>query len=107
MIAGVTNESLGPSLCSLCNAAYATLAEHYIHDCVGLLFERRRLWFELSCIDGSVHAVLYNLYKCSLSIALLGGDIAQLYALLAERLSIFRNICVSNLDAMWSRIYNR
>ena len=57
MIAGVPNESLGPSLCSLCNAAHANLVEQCIHDCVGLLFERRRLWFELSCIDGNVHAV--------------------------------------------------
>ena len=75
MIAGIPNESLGPRLCSLCNAAYANLVEHCIHDCVGLLFERRRLWFELSCIDVNVHAVLHNLDKCSLTIALLGGDI--------------------------------
>ena len=69
-------------LCSLCNAACANLVEHCIHGCVGLLFERRRLWFELSCIDVNVHAVLFNLDKCFLTIALLGGDIVQLYDLL-------------------------
>ena len=101
MIAGVPNKPLGPRLCSLCNAAYVNLVEHCIHDCVGLLFKRRRLWYELSCIDANVHAVLHNLDKCSLTIALLGGDIVQLYDLLGDRLSIFRNICVSNLDAMY------
>ena len=107
MIAGVPNESLGPRLCSVCNAAYANLVEHCIHDCVGLLFERRRLWFELSCIDVNVNVVLHNLDKCSLTIALLGGDIVQLYDLLGDRLCIFRKVCISNLDAMWSRMYNR
>ena len=107
MIAGVPNESLGPRLCSVCNDAYANLVEHCIHDCVGLLFERRRLWFELSCIDVNVNVVLHNLDKRSLTIALLGGDIVQLYDLLGDRLSIFRKVCISSLDAMWSRIYNR
>ena len=107
MFAGVPYESLGPRLCSLCNAAYDYLVENCIRDCVGLLFERRRLWFEPSCIDVNVHAVLHNLDKCSLTIALLEGDIVQLYDLLGDRLSVFRNICVSNLDELWSRIYNR
>ena len=65
------------------------------------------MWFELSCIDVNVNVVLHNLDKCSLTIALLGGDIVQLYDLLGDRLSIFRKVCISNLDAMWSRIYNR
>ena len=105
LIAGVPNDSLGTRLCSLCNAAYANLVEHCIHDCIGQLFERRRMWLKLSCIDVNVHVVLHNLDKFSLTIVLLGGDIVQLYDLLGDRLNIFRDICVSNLDAMWSKFY--
>ena len=42
MIAGVSNDSLGPFICSLCNSVNNNLVEHFIHDCRGLMFERRR-----------------------------------------------------------------
>ena len=43
MIAGVSNESLGLSICSLCNSVNNNPVEHCIPDCRGLMFERRRL----------------------------------------------------------------
>ena len=88
MIAGVSNESLGPFICSLCSSVNNNPVEHYIHECRGLMFERRRLWYEIYCFDANVHLMLHSLE----TLALLGEEIAPLFGVLSNRLSTFRNI---------------
>ena len=90
MIAGVSNESLRPFIWSLCNSVNNNFIEHCIHDCGGLMFERRRLWYEIYCFDGNVHLMLYSLERGSLTLALLGEEIVPLFGLISNRLSIFR-----------------
>ena len=43
MIAGVSNDSLGPFICTLCNSVNTNPIKHCILDCRGLMFERQRL----------------------------------------------------------------
>ena len=88
MIAGVSNVSLGPFICSLCSSVNNNPVEHCIHDSRGLRFERRRLWYEIYCFDANVHLMLHSLE----TLALFGEEIAPLFGLLSNRLSIFRNI---------------
>ena len=57
-------------------------------------------------VDANVNLMLYSLKRGSLKLALLGEEIAPLFGLLSNRLSVFRNICISNLHNMLSRIYS-
>ena len=58
--------------------------------------ERMRFWFELSYFDVNVHAVLYNLDKCSLFIALLGICVSNLGLLIhfSDRFNIYTNTSI-------------
>ena len=103
MIAGISNNFIGPFICSYCNRHYDNLVYHCIHDCSYLTIEREILWHDIYILNADVYTLLRSLDRNSQLLAFLGEKIVSLDDILGDNIESFLFVCIPNLDKMWSK----
>ena len=103
MIASVSNNSIGQTVCFNCGNPYGNIVVNCLHDCRYVEAERFKLWLDIFQLSTEVYACLRSLDNEDQTLIFLGAVSDRIASMLGEHVPQFEFICVSSLHRIWSK----
>ena len=105
MIAGMAVTAYSHACCQFCNNdLHINIIDHYIHSCLYLDAERISLWYNILQLNDNVYVHLVNLDSTYVTLVLLGLEDDATSLLLGDQSQRFKNLCMSGLHKIWSKV---